>query len=294
MAAVVRHRLADGTLAVLEAGGGGRPLLLCHGFTGAKEDFADWVDPFAAAGWWVVAPDLRGHGDSHQPANEAAYSLAAFAQELVELTEVLGWGQFTLLGHSMGGMIAQELVLGSPARVERLVLMNTHHGAVEGIDEATVALAIDVIRTQGLPALLALMAQLPAAPKTPAEVRVRVERAGYAEFADAKVHRCSAAMYAAMGAELTGRPDRLADLTSLALPVLVLVGEEDAGFLAASHRLAATVPGAQLVVIPDAAHSPQFENPHGWWAAVSAFLTAGPGEGGRAVAGSAARFEPRR
>jgi hypothetical protein len=98
--------------------------------------------------------------------------------------------------------------------------MNTHHGAVEGIDEATVALAIDVIRTQGLPALLELMAQLPAAPKTPSDLRVRAERPGYAEFADAKVHRCSAAMYAAMGAELTGRPDRLAELASLALPVL--------------------------------------------------------------------------
>ena len=48
-------------LAVLEAGAGGRPLLLVHGFTGAKEDFADHLDELAAAGGWhVVAPDLRG------------------------------------------------------------------------------------------------------------------------------------------------------------------------------------------------------------------------------------------
>jgi pimeloyl-ACP methyl ester carboxylesterase len=268
------HALAAGSVAVLEAGRGGRPLLLCHGFTGAKEDFADWVDPLAEEGWWVVAPDLRGHGASHQPADEGAYSLAAFAAELLELAEVLGWDRFALLGHSMGGMIAQHLVLHAPERVERLVLMDTHHGPVEGIDAATVAYAQSILRTQGLPALLELMAQLPAKPKAPAELRVRAERPGYAEFADAKVHRCAAAMYAAMGAELTQRPDRLAELATLTVPVLVLVGEQDEGFVAASERMASTVPGAELVVVPDAAHSPQFENPQAWWRAVRGFLAA--------------------
>src|SRR3954465_6875076 len=67
-------------LEVLEAGEGGGPLLLVHGFTGAKEDFADHVDDLAAAGWHVVAPDQRGHGRSDAPADEAAYDLGVLGR----------------------------------------------------------------------------------------------------------------------------------------------------------------------------------------------------------------------
>jgi pimeloyl-ACP methyl ester carboxylesterase len=56
------------------------------------------------------------------------------------------------------------------------------------------------------------------------------------------------------------------------VPTRVVVGAEDHAFLGASHRLAESVPGATLAVIPDAAHSPQFENPEAWWKAVAPFL----------------------
>jgi pimeloyl-ACP methyl ester carboxylesterase len=272
--AEVRRTMRGVDHALLEAGEGGRPLLLVHGFTGAKEDFGDWVDAFAEAGWWVVVPDLRGHGATEHPHGEDAYSLATFADDLLDLADQLGWDRFALLGHSMGGMIAQDLVLRRPERVERLVLLDTHHGPIDGLEPETVQLGVEILRSQGLPALLELMASLPAEPKAPSDERLRATRPGYAEFADAKVHRCSAHMYAAMGLELTGRHDRLPELESLALPVQVVVGAEDRNFLAAAHRMAAAIPGAELVVVPDAAHSPQFENPEAWWEAVSAFLTA--------------------
>ena len=63
--------------------------------------------------------------------------------------------------------------------------------------------------------------------------------------------------------------DRLA---SLEMPVLVLVGEQDRPFVGSSERMAKAIPGARLVVIPDAGHSPQVENPEAWWAALTAFL----------------------
>ena len=55
-------------------------------------------------------------------------------------------------------------------------------------------------------------------------------------------------------------------------PTLVLVGEQDAPFLASAQRMAGVLPKSTLAVIPDAGHSPQFENPDAWWQTVSSFL----------------------
>ncbi len=261
-------------LSVAEAGRGGRPLLLLHGFTGAKEDFTDWLDAFAADGWWAVAPDLRGHGASSQPGDEADYSLATFAADAWALVDGLGWDRFALLGHSMGGMVAQHLVLERPARIERLVLMDTCAGPAQGIDEATVAVGVEILRTQGLPALLDLLAQLPAPDRPPAEERLRAQRPGYVEWSEAKVRACSAAMYAALAVELTSRADLSERLATVTVPTRVVVGEQDRNFLAASRRLAEAIGPADLVVVPDAAHSPQLENPDAWWQAVGPWLAA--------------------
>ncbi len=259
------------TLQVTEAGAGGRPLLLIHGFTGSREDFGDWVEPLAREGWWVVAPDLRGHGDSHHLGEEAGYSLEAIAGDLEALIDHLGWERCCVVGHSMGGMAIQELAIASPQRLERLVLMDTHHGPPPGVGPDVVQAGVDLIRSDGLPALLELLDAFAAEPK-PADARVRATRPGYVEWNRSKLDRVDPAMYAAMALALVHRSDRLAELAELAVPTLVLVGEEDAGFLPASRRMAAAIPGASLAVIPDAGHSPQFENPDAWWAAIRSFL----------------------
>src|SRR6476646_1385783 len=98
-------------LAYAEAGDGGRPFMLVHGFTGAKEDFTEWLDPLATDGWHAVAPDNRGHGASEKPDDESQYPFDLLATDLLELADGL-WGRdtsFVLLGHSMGGMVAQVL-----------------------------------------------------------------------------------------------------------------------------------------------------------------------------------------
>src|SRR5215203_2872851 len=81
----------DRRLAALEAGPGGQPLLLVHGFTGGKHDFADHIDDLAAAGWHVVAYDQRGHGESDKPSEEAAYTFDVLATDLLGVLHVLGW-----------------------------------------------------------------------------------------------------------------------------------------------------------------------------------------------------------
>jgi len=259
---------------VVEAGTG-EPLLLLHGFTGAKEDFADFVDGFADRGWHVLAPDLRGHGASDHPPAEGDYSLRTFADDAWALVDELGWASFHLLGHSMGGMVAQLVALDAPERLHSLVLMDTAPGAVEGVDPDLAALAVAVAREEGMARLADLYATVDTGPPAPSDARVRAERPGYVEFADRKLRSSSPAMYAAMATELLAADDRSDRLAGLGVRTLVVVGEEDVDFVGPSERLAAAIPGAELAVITGAAHSPQFENPDRWWKVVSGFLGAG-------------------
>lgn len=274
--AVELQALPNGvSLVVAEAGAGGRPLLLVHGFTGAKEDFTEWLDPLAELGWHVVAPDQRGHGGSSQPDEESAYSFDAYATDLLALLDALGWSRAAVLGHSMGGMVVQTAALRAPERFDALVLMDTSHRALHA-DAALVELGIGIARAEGMAALLTAMNATDGADplSSPARERVLATRGGYQEFGDRKMLASSPAMYAAMLDALTDRTgiDRLADLQRIEAPTLVLVGDEDAPFIGPSHRMADAIPGAELVVIPDAGHSPQFENPDQWWAVLTGFL----------------------
>jgi pimeloyl-ACP methyl ester carboxylesterase len=266
--------LGDLEFSVAEAGVGGRPLLLLHGFTGAKEDFTEWLDRLAADGWHAVAPDHRGHGESAQPAADEAYSLAILADDAGRLTEALGWSHFSLLGHSMGGYVAQLMTLADPTRLDALVLMDTGHGPVEGLDPDLVAAAVAVVRHGGMDELAEVMAGLDGPLSSPAHRRVLAGRPGYAEFGDNKLRATSPHLYAAMATELLSLTDQLPALRSLAAPppTLVMVGEQDTAFLGPSRQLAEAIAGARLAVIPDAGHSPQFENPDAWWSALSGFL----------------------
>ena len=95
--------LGDVELSIAESGVGQRPLLILHGFTGAKEDFTDWLDRFAASGWHAVAPDHRGHGADSKPASEDTYSFEILANDAERLIDALDWRRLVLIGHSMGG-----------------------------------------------------------------------------------------------------------------------------------------------------------------------------------------------
>ena len=282
-----RVTLGDVELEISEAGVGGRPLLLLHGFTGAKEDFGEFIDPLSDLGWHVVAPDHRGHGKSSKPDAESDYSIAILAKDALALADQLGWDHFVLLGHSMGGFIAQEMTLAAPERLDALVLMDTGHGAVVSLDPDLVESAISVVRAGGIEALADILAGRESPLDTPAHKRLLKERPGYAEFEDYKFRTASPALYISLAAEMVRLPDNLERLRGLpaSLPVLVIVGEQDTPFLNASRAMADAIPNARLSVIPDAGHSPQFENPEGWWQELSGFLAGlalggGSGSGG--------------
>lgn len=266
--------LGDVTLSVAEAGAGGRPLLVVHGFTGGKEDFSDWLDPLAGRGWHAVAPDLRGHGDSAKPPGRHSYSPEILVADLLGLASELGWGRFALLGHSMGGALAQLLAVGWPARVAALVLVSTFHGPVPGLSADLVALGVAVLEQGGLPALGAALAARRASDPAAVARRQRMDqlRPGYSDWADGRLLACSADMWAAMAPRFPAWPSTLEAVGAVEVPTLVVTGEDDATMRADCERLAAAVPGARLAVIPGAAHSPQMEAPEAWWATLGGFL----------------------
>lgn len=259
-------------LRVCEHGEGGRPFLAVHGYTGAKEDFTEWLDPLSDRGWHAACFDIRGHGASDRAAAEDGYSLERLAVDVLGVADALGWDDFVLLGHSMGGMIAQMVALDSAARLNGLILMATGHGPVGGIDPELVELAMGVAVERGMDALADLLAAIESPLDTDAHRRLLAEREGYAEYGDRNLRSTDAAAYVALGREMLTAPDRLDQLRSLAVPALVIGGQQDHTFVDACRSLAAAIPGARLAELVDAGHSPQFEQPHAWWAEVSGFL----------------------
>ena len=258
----------------LEAGAGGRPLLLVHGFGGAKEDFGDWMDQFAADGWHAVAPDLRGHGEGHKPESESDYGFDFFVEDLISLADDLQWDRFVLLGHSMGGMVAQMLALKYPGRLDGLILMDTSYGPVPHVDPELRELGKQVALEQGLAVVQELTKTMDGADPlgNPAHERVLRERPGYEEFCDGKLLACSPHMWVTILDAIFVQEDRLEGLRTLDVPTLVMVGELDTEFRPTSVAMAEAIPNATLEVIPDAGHSPQFENPDAWWKAMAGFL----------------------
>ncbi|MEX1009050.1 MAG: alpha/beta hydrolase [Acidimicrobiia bacterium] len=259
-------------LSVTEAGSrdDAPALILVHGFGGAKEDFADHVDALARD-HRVVRFDLRGHGESGAPDAPSAYSLDRLAADVLSVADSLELDQFRMLGHSMGGMVARRVVLACPGRVEALVLMDTSAGPPPGIDPELVSLGAEVARRDGMAALRQLLDEVNPLGSA-AHERVEAERPGFREYGDHKWSTLSPVMWSELAMEITRQPDQLAELAALTCPTLVLVGEEDGTFVEASFLLADAVREARLVLIPDAGHSPQFENPAAWFAAVDRFF----------------------
>jgi pimeloyl-ACP methyl ester carboxylesterase len=266
----MRVRTDDGVELDVETDGSGPGLLLVHGHGGAKEDFADHIERFAQR-HTVVTFDHRGHGSSDQPTDPAAYSLARMRADTWAVADAVGFDRFRVLGHSMGGMVVRRLPLEQPERIEALVLMDTSGGPVPDLVPALVEAAAYIGLAEGKDALKALLDSAGALATT-ADQRVLAERPGYREFQDRKWLDTSVVMWGTLACEIARQPDDLLILREVACPTLVIVGELDLPFVASSYALTDAIPGAHLEVIPEAGHSPQFENTDAWWAALSSFL----------------------
>ncbi|MSQ06712.1 MAG: alpha/beta hydrolase [Dehalococcoidia bacterium] len=101
--------------------GDGPPLFLLHGF---PQSWYMWrkVIPALAERFTVVAPDLRGYGDSDKPAG--GFDKRTMAQDIIALARSLGYEQFSLAGHDRGGRVAYRCALDHPQAISRLALLD--------------------------------------------------------------------------------------------------------------------------------------------------------------------------
>jgi pimeloyl-ACP methyl ester carboxylesterase len=270
----MRITMEDGVGLAVEVTGEGPGLMLVHGLGGAKEDFADHV-PALARDHTVVIFDHRGHGASDNPTDPAAYSLDRMKADTLAVADAVGLEHFRLLGHSMGGMVARRIAIHDPARVDALVMMDTSAGPIPGFDPSLMDIGCDVALTEGKQALKDLL-DMASALDTPAYKRVLAARPGYPEFEARKWNDMSEIMWGTIARELAYQPDELPAMAALTCPLLILVGEQDVPFVIAAALMKEAIPGAELVTIPNAGHSPQFENPGAWIAALTGFLSALP------------------
>jgi pimeloyl-ACP methyl ester carboxylesterase len=255
-------------------GYGERAFVLVHGFSGFRDDFREHLPELAKLGRTIVY-DHRGHGESTNTGDPASYSFDQLVDDLRALLDGLGVRRCDLLGHSMGGMIALRFVLAYPERVASLVLMDTAARAPDQMPRAPLAAAGAIARNDGMATLAELLHGRAADDPSRPEAEQRLERELGAAFWERRRRRLTAMdpeAFAVLALELVDQTPLDGQLAAIHCPTLVMVGEQDTGFLAPSDDLSRAIPGAKKVVIPAAAHSPQLENPSAWIDAISEHL----------------------
>jgi 3-oxoadipate enol-lactonase len=226
--------------------------------------------PVLAGGFRVISFDNRGSGRSDRPVG--LLSIADMAADAVAVLDAAGVARARVYGMSMGGMIAQELALRHPDRVSALVLGATSQGGASATPPDAETLAF-LGRRAGLPDDEGRWASVPYV------YSVRTRSEGGDRIGEDFAHRRSyafhpdgyrAQLFAAMGHDTGAR------LGDLAVPALVVHGAEDRMVPPANGRaLAAAIPGAELLLLDDAAHLYTTDEP-GADASVLEFLAAQP------------------
>jgi len=116
--------VSRGTFTVRDRGNkDGIPVIMLHGWPESSycwEEVTTFLDPALR----VIAPDLRGLGDSERTLDAKAYQTVELAKDIVDIIDALRIDSFFLVGHDWGGIVAQEVALLIPQRVKKLVLMN--------------------------------------------------------------------------------------------------------------------------------------------------------------------------
>ncbi len=249
--------------------GSGPAIVLIHGF-GAAIDWWDAIAPQLASDHLVISIDLIGHGGTAAP--PSGYSIPRQAELVAAILDTLGVERVTVIGHSMGGEVATALAERNPARIERMILIDSP-AVADGTFTPLTHLYLEPVVGQ-------LLSRL----QTDDALRHGLEQ-GFAPgfpVPDAFVTDLKQLTYTAFHsaheesiAYRQAKPPykRIAALQPLP-PLLAIFGAQDAIVPPASAKLFEQVPGARVVIIEGSGHSPMVEAPQKTLESIRGFLSA--------------------
>ena len=259
------HVEVDGRRQRYLEGGSGWPLLLLHAFPLTADLWRPQLVR-AARGWRFLAPDLRGFGPGVPPISASMDEMAADVEAFLDALEI---EKAVIGGLSMGGYVTMALYRRAPSRFTGMLLANTRPGPDSQEGRAARDQMIALVRAEGpravadqmLPKLLGTTSQR-ARPQLATLVRRLIESN-------------SPDGIAAAIEGLRDRPESLPTLQSVAVPAMVITGEEDAIIpVSESEAMAGAIARSQLVILPAAGHLSSLEVPDDFSEALGTFLQA--------------------
>ena len=245
--------IRDGVTLHYEVHGTGPTLLLSHGFSATSAMWHGQIEALAAH-HQLVLWDMRGHGQSDYPDDPALYSEAATVADMAAILDAVAAPSAIIGGLSLGGYMSLAFHRIHPDRTRALLIIDTGPGFKN--DAARDAWNA---RSHGTAA------------KLEAEGLGSLASAS-AERAQSQHRNAQGLAHAARGMLTQANAGVITSLPSIAVPSLVLVGSRDTPFLAATDYMAAKIPGATKVLIDDAGHAANIDQPAAFNAAVIGFL----------------------
>jgi 3-oxoadipate enol-lactonase len=277
MPTIVDHRRRSGPTMPPQEPNAPLGVVFIHGVGGSALAWQRQVESFRAAGYAPLALDLPGYGG--RPAIEAI-DFEQFSDDVEAQIAAAGLVRPVLVGHSLGGMIAQTMLRRKPDGYQAVVLVGTSpsFGKPDGdFQKKFVADRLAPLRAgKSMPELAAGMINeimgINADPKG-REIAIRSMAAAPAETYKACV-------------EAIVTFEERANLGQIKVPTMCLVGEFDTNAPPAMmERMASKIPGATFVVLPGLGHLPNLENPAAFDAAVLGFLRGLDASATRSAAG---------
>ena len=243
----------DGVSISFDVHGSGPAILLTHGYSDTSALWNGQIEALAAD-HTLITWDLRGHGQSDSPADKDQYSAALAVADMAALLDHVDAPSAIVGGLSLGGYLSLAFHMAHPERVRALLMISTGPGFRN--DDAR--------------------ADWNAYANTVAD---RFAEKGLSYLTDRSDEPTAAAHQDANGLVLAARhmmtqqhSNVIDSLPSIDVPTLVLVGANDKRFLNAADYMANKVPAATKVVIPEAGHTSNIDQPAAFNAALQSFL----------------------
>jgi|GEM_PF-16472 len=238
----------------------GIPVIMLHGYTDSWFSFSQ-VLPLLDQKYRVYTLDQRGHGESDRPVG--GYAMQQFAADVVAFMDAMNIRQATIVGHSMGSLVAQHVAVDAPERVKRLVL----------VASATTVSNNDLAR--------GLQREVNALPDTVPEKFVREFQVSttFKPLSDEFLHavvkesmKLPVRVWREVMAEMMS-PDTSVELKKIKTPTLILWGDRDFFPRSEQDSLVSEIPNAVLKVYTDTGHALHWERPEKFATDLQAFLS---------------------